>query len=1154
MRAPITRDPSRGRTRSRVVVALGMSAAVAVVLLVASATASGRAPDTSMKLSRAVAAKLSTNVDHKVIVIMKSQPKARRAGTHAAAVRTNAIKAKQRPFLRQLKQVHATRVRSFQVINAFAATVSSGEEKLLKSNPRVARVIPDVMIHAAIPSEPAVAASGAKSGLKAGSKANVARANPSDLTPNTIPGACSSTTPQLDPEGLSLTNTDSDNPSQPTARLLGITGAGVKVAWVADGIDPNNINFIRANNTSAFVDYQDFTGDGPGQPTSGDEAFLDANTIAGQGLHTYDVSSFGAQSDPTACNIRIEGVAPGASLVGLDVFGTFEDTTTSNFLQAINYAVQTDHVNVINESFGSNAFPDDTALDAVDQADNAAVAAGTVVVVSSGDAGFTNTIGSPATNPNLISAGGSTDFRFYAQTNYAAARDFATTGWLNNNISSLSSSGFDETGATISLVAPGDLSFASCDASPVFAGCVNFKGQSSPVEEAGGTSESSPFVAGAAALVIQAYRQTHGGATPTPALVKQILVSTATDLGAPAQEQGAGLLNSYKAVQLAESIHTSDGSPAATGNTLLTDATQLNAVAKTPGKAEKFKVAVTNTGTSTQTVTASGRTFQSEQNIQTGSITLNDATSPQFTNFSGLPNNYGTFTFTVPSGQDRLNASIAYPANPAKGNNARVRMILIDPTGKFAAHSLPQGVGNFGNVDVTEPAAGTWTGVIFGITAVHNGTNGTIPWRVSTQTFGSWGSVSPGTLTLAPGQTKNVKLNVNAPSSPGDAAGSLVLNSNVGGTTTIPVTLRSLVDVGPTGGTFNGVLNGGNGRPNGEGQVDYYEFDVGHGVKDITTNVNLTNDAKDPVGAYLVDPNGNVAGYGQNSINGTQGTSLTAYAANPITGTWTLIVDFAEPIAGDEISQSFNGNIVFNNVGVSAPALPDRAHTKLQAGQAVSIPVTIHNSGNQAEDFFLDPRLNSSTTLSLAPFSQATGLALPLVVGSPVWFMPTEASSVSVSATASLPIEFDFGPNQGDPDLASNISTTPTGSYTVPAGSLNNGFWFATPSEIGPYPSGAPAGTVSMSMSATAKAFDSTMQSNTGDLELAATNPATTFSPVVINPGSSATVNVTLTPSGSSGTVVSGTLYVDDFLTNVPPYGQQGADELIGIPYEYTIK
>lgn len=94
-----------------------------------------------------------------------------------------------------------------------------------------------------------------------------------------------------------------------------------------------------------------------------------------------------------------------------------------------------------------------------------------------------------------------------------------------------------------------------------------------------------------------------------------------------------------------------------------------------------------------------------------------------------------------------------------------------------------------------------------------------------------------------------------------------------------------------------------------------------------------------------------------------------------------------------------------------------------------------------------------------------------------------------------------------------------------------------------------------MSLTATTKAFDPTVTSATGDLWLSSTNASYSgFAPVIINPGQTAVINVTITPSGASGTVVSGNLYVDVFVSDVPPSGQTTGDELAAIPSTHTIK
>jgi hypothetical protein len=1158
------------------------------------AVAASRAPLTSV-----LAAQLSRNVNQPVIVILKSQPAQAPNGSRAAAVRAAAVSRSQAPLIAELRAVHATGVKSYQLVDSFAATVSAGEEARLRANPEVAEVVADATIRGPLPAAAAAAAPVVRTGQAAGpvpvtgsaSVSSAPSARPALARPalraHVIPGACGRNgRAQLDPEGLALTNTASQNPRQRTARSLGITGAGVKVAWIADGLDPANVNFIRPDGTSVFDpatggDYQDFSGDGPGQITGADEAFLDANTIAGQGIHVYNVNGFSAQADPSACNVRIEGVAPGASLVGLDVFGAYEDGTESSFLQAINYAVETDHVNVINESFGSNPLPDIAALDVLKQFNDAAVAAGVVVTCSSGDAGATNTIVSPATDPSVISAGASTDFRFYAQTNYAAARYFATTGWLDDNISSLSSGGTDEADGTVNLVAPGDLSFASCSTNvDVYSQCMNFTGQASDVEESGGTSESSPFVAGAAALVIQAYRQTHDGSTPAPALVKQILVSTATDLGAPATEQGAGLLNTYKAVELAESVRTSADSPTPVGDTLLTSATQLNA-AGSPGSFRSWPVTITNAGARRQVISLSGRTLGPARDAQSGSVRLTRG-SPKFTDYEALRDNYGMLHFRVRPGQDRLFASLAWPGDPTPcllyfcefGANARVRLILVDPRGRMAAHSIPQGPGNYGSVDVRHPLPGTWTGVVFGDVASDGGTTGRVRWEVDTQRFAAFGSVAPSRLTLAPGQSGTVTVSARTPARPGDAAGSIVLSSSRGGvdsylgreSTSIPVVMRSLVDVA-SGGAFSGVLTGGNGRPPGVGQEDYYEFEVGHGVRSITANVSLSNDPTDQIGAYLISPDGDTSGYGQNYFNTTGELALTAYALDPQPGMWTLIIDFAEPAAGNELPQRYTGNIAFNRVRVSAVRLPDSRNDNLRSGKPVTIPVKITNTGAAPEDFFLDARLSSTQSMSLVPLPATSDtVALPLTVGYPAWLVPAETSSLSVAQTSSVPAMFNVSTLAGDPDLVSSPDLArPTASlcadsaavsYAPLGGSVTAGEWEAAPDECGPYqPGGAAVGTATISMTVRAKAFDPAMAPATGDFWEVAVNPDQFYIPVLSYPGRTGVIDVTITPSAPVGTVVTGKLYVDDLMNvyGVPPYDDLTADELAVIPYRYRV-
>src|SRR4029077_3010138 len=134
-------------------------------------------------------------------------------------------------------------------------------------------------------------------------------------------------------------------------------------------------------------------------------------------------------------------------------------------------------------------------------------AAGVTVVVSSGDSGPFNNIGSPATDPNVISVGGATTSRVYRQTTRYGTQ-LVPGGWENNNISGLSSDGFNQINpGTVSVVAPGDRGWSLCSANTqMFQGCadIDHGPHPPPIWAAGGTSASAPETSGTAALVMSA--------------------------------------------------------------------------------------------------------------------------------------------------------------------------------------------------------------------------------------------------------------------------------------------------------------------------------------------------------------------------------------------------------------------------------------------------------------------------------------------------------------------------------------------------------------------------------------------------------------------------------------------------------------------------
>jgi subtilase family protein/peptidase inhibitor I9 len=1083
-----------------------------------------------------------------VIVLLKDQLPNAPASKGDSSNRRSRAKSAQDTVLDRLAGAKPSKVKHYTLGNAFAATVTSDQAAELAHDPAVAQVLPDREVKLPAPATPPAPGAGKPSGHSTPGDAAEGQICPTDPSH-----------PLLEPEALTSIRAASTDGSKSAADLA--DGRGVKVAFLADNMDPNYADFIRPDGSHVFTDFQDFSGDGPNTTDSGAEAFGDASSIAAQGVVVHDLSKFVNQAHPLppGCNIVVKGVAPGASLVGLNVFGS--TATNSAVLQAIDYAVTVAHVDVINESLGLNQYPDLSSRELFQVFNDNAVRAGIAVVCSTGDAGITSTIGAPSTDPLVISAGATTDNRLYAQTTYAAF-PFSNGKWKSDNISALSSSGITMGGRTIDLVAPGEGNWSDC--SPAYAECLNFRSPPEPtdLESFGGTSESAPLTAATAALIIQAYRGSHHNHSPSPALIKQLLTGTARDIGLPADEQGSGLLDARAAVEAALTAPGSTGAPAGVSSNIALSQGQVT-LEGAPGSTKSGSVKVTNVGNHSVTVHTGARTFnQRSSNRQTVQFDAN--TLPTFNYYNGQTWAVKKVQFNVPGDADRLFTRMAWQGNPAV-----VRLSLLAPDGTFVANSRPQGgaaTANYANVDVRSPAAGTWTAVMYSL-AGSGGYSGPIILDTSTQRTAPYGHVSPSTLTLGPGQTKSVSFSLRTPDSGGDADYSVTFDTSAGQKTTMSAVMRSLI---PAPGQFRGTFTGGNARAVSPAQTFSYEFDVPRGKKDLDVGLTMS-DPGSVVDIVLVDPNGELADVNSNvfldsQTTVAQGGTVQTYDADPLPGRWHMVLVMQNPVTGQEIDQPFNGTVGFDRLAVHANGLPNSSSTRLPAGQAVTVPVTVRNTGVEPIAVGVNPRTNDVRTLTPVVIQGNSEVDLPESgADAPVYLAPPDTSRFTVSTTSSVPAQVELQSSAagfdlfGDLKAAQNGDTTSVATVGERKGYVSKGIWFGALQEIGPFGAdGAQPGHGSYTASMRTTGFDSAVTSSTGDpFDFSVDPNGTGGTPSIIQPGQTGTIQVTITPSGHSGDSVSGHLNlvtVPLLPTGVTALPFNGTGETIAVlPYHYKI-
>ncbi len=302
-----------------------------------------------------------------------------------------------------------------------------------------------------------------------------------------------------------------------TVHQLGFDGRGVTVAVADSGLDSGDINNLHPDIAGRVDAMTAFGG------------LADARDEHSHGTHVAGIVAGNAASGEKDDNGQFWGLgmAPGAHLVVERIFDGAGDYFAPPSNAALTqYAVRN------GAYIGSNSWGDDVGgeynLDAAefdalvrDADPDVPGEQPYVLEFSAGNAGpGPQTMDSPAVAKNVIATGATDNNRF----------GFGIYDEGQEVMADFSSRGPAEDGRIKpDITAPG--TWISSLRS-VFA---NDNNAWSPIDDLylyqGGTSQAGPHASGACAVIVQWYRSTHGGATPSPALVKAMLINSADDMG-----------------------------------------------------------------------------------------------------------------------------------------------------------------------------------------------------------------------------------------------------------------------------------------------------------------------------------------------------------------------------------------------------------------------------------------------------------------------------------------------------------------------------------------------------------------------------------------------------------------------------------------------